>query len=186
MEAKKEQFTRDLFLIFISVAVAVWLVKNGYVRDLLESVRDLGVMGSFLAGMFYVSIFTAAPAAVVLLELTQSMPIWVVAFWAGLGGLFGDLIIFQFMKDNLAEDIKWVLKVTGHKRLFYIFRRKLFRWFVPFIGAIVVASPFPDEIGLAIMGLSKMKLKVFIPMAFILNFLGIYFIVYAAQLVLNL
>ncbi len=181
-EPKKEQFTRDLFFVFVSVGAAVWLTKNGYISDLLEGVRDVGFWGSILAGMFYVSIFTAAPAAAALLEIAQTTPLWVVALGGGLGGLMGDLIIFQFMKDHLAEDIKWVMKKTGHRRLFYLFRRKLFHWFVPFIGAIVVASPFPDEIGLAMMGLSRMRLRVFVPVSFALDFLGVYVLVYLVSL----
>ncbi|KKR47070.1 MAG: hypothetical protein UT80_C0011G0001, partial [Parcubacteria group bacterium GW2011_GWC1_40_13] len=59
------------------------------------------------------------------------------------------------------------------KRLFSIFRPKLFKWLIPFIGALIIASPLPDEAGLAMMGLSKMKTSVFIPISFALNFLGI-------------
>jgi len=36
-----------------------------------------------------------------------------------------------------------------------------------------VISPLPDELGLAMMGLSKMKTSLFIPISFILNSLGI-------------
>ncbi|OGG78335.1 hypothetical protein A3A36_01445 [Candidatus Kaiserbacteria bacterium RIFCSPLOWO2_01_FULL_52_12b] len=54
-----------------------------------------------------------------------------------------------------------------------IFRPRLFKWLIPFVGALIIASPLPDEAGLAMMGLSKMKTSVFIPISFALNFLGI-------------
>ncbi|MDP3800322.1 MAG: hypothetical protein Q8Q90_02755, partial [bacterium] len=53
------------------------------------------------------------------------------------------------------------------------FRKSFLRWFTPFLGALIIASPFPDELGLVLMGLSKTNTKVFIPVSFGLNFIGI-------------
>jgi hypothetical protein len=38
---------------------------------------------------------------------------------------------------------------------------------------LIIASPFPDELGLMLMGLSKTNTKVFILLSFVLNFIGI-------------
>jgi hypothetical protein len=182
-QAKKDQFVRDVFFVAVSICVAVYALKNGYVEAILSALGGYAILGSFFAGMFYVSIFTTAPAAVFLLELSNNNPLWLVALAAGLGGLIGDLLIFKFMEDNLSEDIKWLLSKTGHKRVFYIFKRKMFRWFVPFIGAILVASPLPDELGLALMGFSKLKLRAFIPLSFILDFASVYILVYLVEVI---
>jgi len=50
---------------------------------------------------------------------------------------------------------------------------RLFRWSMVLFGALVIASPLPDEIGLAMMGLSKVKTLLFIPISFSLNAFGI-------------
>src|SRR3989344_6815522 len=137
--------------------------------------RDLGVvaLSIVVAIIFFVSIFTAAPAGVVLFEIAAANSIWEVALFGGIGALIGDLLIFRFIKDSLSRDVRWLIHKTRQERLVSIFHLKMFRWIVPFIGALIVASPLPDEIGLAMMGLSKMKTSVFIPISFTLNFLGI-------------
>ena len=105
--------------------------------------------------------------------MAQTNSILLMAFFGGLGALLGDLIIFCFVKNNLSEDFLYLIKKTKSERLMSIFRLKLFRWLIPLLGAIVVASPLPDELGLMMMGLSKMKTALLIPLSFLLNSLGI-------------
>jgi len=164
---------RDLGIIILSIVIAVILVKTGALKSLLTSTQELKFIGSFMAGIFFVSVFTAAPATVVLAEIAQSNPVFGVAFFGGVGALVGDLVIFRFIKDKLSEDFLYLIKKSKSERLISIFRLKLFRWLISFIGALIVASPLPDELGLAMMGLSKIKTPLFIPLSFSLNFLGI-------------
>lgn len=169
----KNNIMRDLGAIILSVAIAVILAKTGALAGMLTSTQEWEILGSLLAGMFFVSIFTAAPAGVVLFEIAAANSIWEVALFGGIGALIGDLIIFRFIKDSLSEDIYWLIKKTKQDRLFSIFKLKLVRWVVPFLGALMVASPLPDELGLTMMGLSKIKTSAFIPISFLLNFFGI-------------
>ncbi len=164
---------RDLGIIILGIIVAILLVKTGILSELLSSTKDWMPLGSFLAGIFFVSVFTAAPSAVVLFEMARSGSPFEIAVFGGLGALVGDMVIFQFVKNSLSEDIEWFMKRSRGERLVAIFRFKLFRWLVPFMGALIVASPLPDEIGIAMMGLSKMKTALFVPISFSLNTLGI-------------
>jgi hypothetical protein len=173
MKRQNNNLTKDLLIIVFSIAVAILMVKTGALETLLLSTQEVKFLGSFVAGMFFISIFSAAPAGVVLVELARSCPVLEVALWGGLGALVGDLIIFSFAKDRLGEDLSDLVKQATHKKLSSILQLKLFRWTVPFLGALIVASPFPDELGLAMMGLSKMRTSLFIPLSFLLNFLGI-------------
>ncbi|MBI4085598.1 MAG: hypothetical protein HY432_03810 [Candidatus Liptonbacteria bacterium] len=184
MNRQKGNLIRDLGIIVFSIFVAVVLVKTGAVEYLLANAEGSKFLGSFLAGLFFVSIFTVVPAAVVLIEIAKINPVWEVALIGGAGALAGDFIIFQFVRDNLVADIRWLVQKTKQERLVSIFHLKLFRWLVPFVGALVIASPLPDEIGLAMMGLSKMKTAAFIPVSFLLNFLGILIIGLMAKLLI--
>src|SRR3989344_6012320 len=157
MNNHKNNLMRDLGIIILSIVIAVILVKTGALKSLLTSTQELKFIGSFVAGIFFVSVFTAAPATVVFAEIAQSNSIFWVAFFGGIGALVGDLIIFRFIKDRLAEDFLQLIKKTRSERLVSIFKLKLFKWLVPFLGALVIASPLPDEIGLMMMGLSNMK-----------------------------
>lgn len=169
----KMNLLKDLGVIIVSIIIAFISVKTGILTDLLASTQELKFIGSFVAGMFFVSIFTAAPATVVLVEISQSNSVFLVALFGGIGSLVGDLIIFRFIKDRLSNDFLFLINKSDHKRLVSIFRLKLFRWLVPFFGALIIASPLPDELGLAMMGLSKIKTSLFIPLSFLLNFFGI-------------
>jgi hypothetical protein len=183
MKRNKEQnyLMRDLGIVALSFIIAVALVKTRMLDDILFAAQEMKVIGSFLAGMFYISIFTVAPAAVVLAELTQKFSLWEVAFFGGLGALAGDLLIFQFIKNSLARDIFSLLPQPRRRRWSGILKTKLFRWLTPFIGALIIASPLPDEAGLALMGVSRLKMSIFIPLSFILNFLGILAVCLAAM-----
>lgn len=170
---EKNNIMRDLGVVALSIVIAIILAKTGALAGILTSTQEWELLGSLVAGIFFVSIFTAAPAGVVLFEIAVRSSIWEVALFGGIGALIGDLLIFRFIKDSISEDIHWLMRKTKQERLVSIFKPKLFKWVIPFIGALIIASPLPDEAGLAMMGLSKMKTSIFIPISFALNFLGI-------------
>ncbi len=171
-QGEKNNIIRDFLFLVLSIMIAVILVKTGVLTSLLTSTQELRLIGSLIAGIFFVSLFTVAPASVALFEIAATHSIWEVALFGGIGALIGDLIIFRFIKDSVSEDVRWLVRQTKQERVLSIFRPK-FKWLISFVGALIIVSPLPDEIGLAMMGLSKMKTSVFIPTSFILNFLGI-------------
>lgn len=173
MDKQNHILIRDLAVIVFSVVLAIVLAKTGILKNILTATQELKFIGSFAAGAFFASVFTAAPATVVLGKIAQTNSVFLVAFWGGLGALVGDLIIFRFLKDNLAKDIFYLVNKVKTKRLAAIFKLRLFYWLLPLLGALVIASPLPDELGLLLMGLSKIKTLSFIPLSFFLNFSGI-------------
>ena len=181
MSKQKSNLIRDLAIIAFSIIIAVLLAKTGALKELLAATHEWKIFSSLLAGMFFVSVFTAAPAVVVLIKIAQTNSILTVAFFAAIGALIGDLVIYYFIKDSLLKDINWLIKKTGRQRFMSIFRLKIFKWLTPLLGAIIIASPIPDEIGLAMMGFSKMKTAIFIPVSFLLNFFGILIICLVAK-----
>lgn len=181
MTRRAHHLLRDLLIIVFSIFLAIFFAKTGTLEGVLTVTHGWRFVGSFLAGIFFVSIFTAAPASVILVEIAQKNSIFEVALFAAFGAVVGDLLIFRFIKDGLSEDITYLLKKNHNSRLKKIFHLKLFRWLIPFLGALVVASPLPDELGLAMMGFSKMRMSFFLPLSFILNFLGILVIMLIAS-----
>src|SRR3989344_2764118 len=173
MDNHGNNLVRDLGVIVLSILIAIILGKTGILESILVSTQGARFIGSFIAGIFFVSVFTAAPATVALGEIAQSNSVITVAILGGLGALIGDLIIFRFVKDRVSEHFDYLIKISRSERLLSIFKLKLFRWIVPLVGALVIASPLPDEIGVAMLGLSKMKSSYFILLSFILNSAGI-------------
>ena len=173
MPNRKNNLYKDLVIIIASVIIAIFLVRESVLNNFLTTTQGIKFISAFLAGMFFISIFTATPAIVVLAELFKNNQTMETALIAGLGALVGDLIIFRFVKNHIAEDVKYLIEATGLKRVKKIFHLKFFHWLTPFLGAVIIASPLPDELGVSLLGLAKIKLFYFIPLSYVLNFIGI-------------
>lgn len=164
----------DIVLIGASIAVAVFLVRTDALGALLASAQDLELLGSFIAGLFFTSIFTTAPAIVALGGLALAHPLAQVALAGAAGATLGDFLIFRFIRDAFSVHI---LELVSHrhlgKRLGVLLHRRLFRWVSFFVGGLIIASPLPDELGIGLLGFSKMKTPWFIALSLTFNFIGI-------------
>jgi hypothetical protein len=170
----KNYLIQDFIIIVASVIFAVILVKTGFLTKILTSTQELELFGSFIAGMFFTSVFTTAPAIVTLGEIAQVYSILPVAILGALGAVVGDLIILRFFRDRFSEHLMELIKHQGvGKRIRVLLHLKSFRWLTFFIGGLIIASPLPDELGISLLGFSKMKTLWFIPLSFTFNFIGI-------------
>jgi uncharacterized membrane protein YdjX (TVP38/TMEM64 family) len=123
--------------------------------------------------MFFTSVFTTAPAIVVLGQLALHTPLWVVALFGGLGAVVGDYILFLLVREGVSRDVNELMRHAGLRRLRKLFHTKLFHRLLPLIGALILASPLPDELGLAMLGLSDINKDRFLLVSFVMNALGI-------------
>lgn len=172
---------QDLTFLLISITFAVLLVKSGVALEFIQSLDGYKWLGILIAGMFFTSVFTTAPAIALLGEFALSTPAPIVAIIGGAGAVLGDYIIFAFVKDRISKDMKFLFSFSKHKRFAKIFQTRLFKFFLPFLGALIIASPFPDEIGITLLGMSKMKDSRFFLISFVMNTLGILAIGLIAQ-----
>ncbi len=169
----------DDFLMFaFSILVAIILLKTNTIANLLTTTKELEIVSIFVAGMFFTSIFTTAPAMVALAELSQYVDsLWMFAFFGGLGAMVVDVILFEFVKNNFSDHIlDNIKKKRLRHKLAHIFKSKLFRVVSFVIGAIIIASPLPDELGISLMGFSKTKISFFVIVSFVFNFIGIFLV----------
>lgn len=141
-------------------------------------------MGAFIAGVLFVSTFTVATSALVLLTLAETLSPIEIGLIAGLGAVVGDMLIFNLIKDNLANEIEDIYNhVDRDHHLKKLFHSKYFSWSLPVLGAVIIASPLPDEMGISLINLSKMNTLKFIFISYILNSIGIFLIVSASVVV---
>ncbi len=170
MNQTKKNLLIDLAILVLSVIFAIWLGNSVFLEKLLAATSSSEFLASFLGGLFFTSIFTAVPAVVLLGEVSQNTsPIFVSAVGA-LGALLGDMLMFKFLRDRLAKDFYALFDVNIRKSQFRLPR---FRWLVMLVGGLIIASPFPDELGLAILGFSNTKTNLVIPISLLFNFFGI-------------
>jgi hypothetical protein len=174
---------KNLTLLIISLAVAFGVSKFEPFHELLLSFGQLGYVGAFVAGFLFVSSFTVATGAVILLVLAERLSPFEIGIIAGLGAVIGDITIFRFVKDDLITEIKPLYNKFGGEHLTALVHTKYFSWSLPLIGAIIIASPLPDEIGVSLLGLSKMKTYRFLLLSFVLNAVGITTAIYASNFI---
>lgn len=176
---------KNLSVVILSLFIAFLLSRSEVFHLFLLQLGNLGHVGALVAGMLYASVFTVGPGALIILTLAEELSLFEICIIAGLGGLIGDLLIFRFIKDNLTEEIMPIYHHLGGRHLKRMFQTKYTKWLLPIIGALIIASPFPDEVGISLMGISKMKNSYFILVSFTLNVLGIFGIVTASEILIR-
>lgn len=174
---------KNTTLLVLSLVVFFFLVETPRVDNLIRQAGTLGYLGAFIAGIFFVSTFTVAPAAVVLYHLADTLHPLEIAILAGLGAMIGDYIIFNFMKDRVFRELRPYFLKHGRPYIRILYKSPYFAWMAPVFGAFIIASPFPDEVGVGILGLSKIKRWQFFLLSLVLNAAGIFFVVSIARLV---
>ncbi len=181
---KKAAFLQDLLIIGLSIGAAIALVKSELIAHLLTSTKELEFIGSFIAGIFFTSVFTTVPAIVALGEIAQNSSLLATAVLGGMGAVVGDLLIFRFVRDRFSQHLLEIVGIKGGARKMQgLFQRGPLRWVTFLLGGLIIASPLPDELGITLLGFSKMKLSWFIPLAFVFNSIGIFLIGLAARAV---
>ncbi len=172
---------QDAFAIVASVWAAWAIVHFDLVSAALERAGDGVLWASLVAGLFFTSLITTAPAIAVLGELTLEANIFTVALVGALGAVLGDYIIFAFVRDRVSQDAAYLLRGPRFRRMFHIFTQPHFRRVLPVVGALIIASPLPDELGLTLLGFAHIDRRYFFAVSYCMNFLGIVLIGLAAR-----
>lgn len=173
---------RDFLMIAIGIIIAIILSKIGFIDFVVSLFRDYYILASFIAGIFFTSAFTIAPSSVALVHIAQNSPIGGVVVWGALGAVSGDLILFFFIKDRFSEDLKKSIRPSTIKHIFHSFHFGFLKWLSPLLGALIIASPLPDELGITLLGMSKVRTTVLIPVSFLMNMIGLYFLIQFSHL----
>lgn len=164
-------------ILILSLVLLYVFADYPFIKNFISSIGALGYLGAFITGIFFVSIFTVAPASVILFDLVNTLNPILVAILAGFGTVLGDYLIFSFLRDKLFNELKPLFYKFGGTLLKKLFLTPYFSWLIPIFGAVIIASPLPDETGITMLGLSKVKIWQFLLITFLLNSAGIFILV---------
>ena len=164
-----------------SVVCAALIIYSGVVHTLIISTANFAYVGSFIAGLFFTSILTTAPATAVLGALSLEVPLWSIALFGAVGAVCGDYVLFWLIRDQISKDVEYLVLHSGLKRFQALFKTRLFHRLLPFVGALIIASPLPDELGLALLGISNVRPERFMLISFVMNYIGILMIGFVAR-----
>ncbi|MEK7068314.1 MAG: hypothetical protein AAB964_00685 [Patescibacteria group bacterium] len=166
----------DVGILLASIIAAIAILETNAVEVVLGLAGADVALASFFSGLFFTSMATTAPAMAVLGELSLEGNLFVVAVFGGLGAVIGDYLIFIFVRDRVSEDIAHLMTSRTLARYRALFRRRTFKRVLPFIGGFIIASPLPDELGLALLGMSHLRTSRFAIISFCFNAGGIFII----------
>ena len=179
IQARRE-LAKDCLLILFGAGIALALAQIGVISGIVNLFGG-NAIAAFVAGLFFTSAFTIAPASVALAQISQSMPTPALALWGALGAMCGDLILFFFIRDRFVDDVRRSFKPSFWKHVGASFHLGFLKWIAPLVGALIIASPLPDEFGLTLMGISRTRLIILIPISFLMNMLGICALIWFAH-----
>ncbi|MBA3757460.1 hypothetical protein H0X09_01180 [Candidatus Saccharibacteria bacterium] len=172
---------KNTFLFATGLILFFFLLTIPQVDSFIKSIGTLGLIGAFIVGFFFVLTYTAVPAGYVLFELAKHNNPLEVAVIAAIGAMLGDYIIFRFIRDKVIEELRPYLLKLNTPKVKHLFKTPYFAWMLPISGALIIASPLPDEVGVGMLGASKMSNHRFLLLAYLLNAVGILFIVLLAR-----
>lgn len=169
-------------LLAITLIAFYFIAQHPQIDLLIRELSSYGYVGAFIAGVFFVSAYTVAPAGFVLFELGNYLNPFEIAIFGGLGAMIGDYLIFRFVKDRLYEELQPHFRWVG----WFSRRRKkqpslLLKLLMPTLGAIIIISPLPDEVGVSMLGLARMNGPMFLGLTYVLNAAGILTLALIAQ-----
>ena len=148
-----------------------------------DTLFSLSYFGTLIAGIFFAYGFTAAPATIFLILLAENENIFLSALIGGIGAMIGDYLIFKLIRHSFHDEIE---KLKNEKIIKYINQKSpslVKKYFLPVIAGFIIASPFPDEMGVALLATSKIiSSRIFFVISFLLNTIGIFIILWLSQI----
>ncbi len=170
----KASHVSHALLFSAGMAVAVIIGQSGILEHVLQWSTSFTFLAAFVAGFFFTSLLTITPAGVLFYQMfSAGAPLLPVALVGAAGAMLGDVILLKFLKTNLTDELVSFVRAHTSKHAKRMWRFRWFSWAMLIGGALIIASPLPDELGIALMGVGDIKPKVFLPLSFSMNALGI-------------
>lgn len=167
----------------LSLCIAWYLLKSGVLNNLVSSILPIKFLADFIAGALYASFLTTPIALAMLIILSPSNNPIIIALIGGIGASLVDLLLVKFLRNEKKE-----VNLVSHELHLERINKFLAKWnlqfITPFLGAIIIISPFPDELGLLLMGASKLKYSQVAVITYILNVIAILLITIPANLLI--
>lgn len=184
MDPKLKKLIFKTLIFAFSLSLAWWLIGSGIFSNLVHMLLPLKFVAEFISGIFYVSFLTAPISVAMLLVLADINNPILTALLAGFGAAFGDLVIVKFFKEKLVKDVDLISRELQLKKVNNFLIKWKLDFLTPLLGAIIIASPLPDELGLMLLGASNLSYREIAILTYTLNTAGILLIVVPINLFL--
>ncbi|MBI2545133.1 MAG: hypothetical protein HYW22_00855 [Candidatus Aenigmarchaeota archaeon] len=189
----------NLILLTASFVAAYFILSTDSILQFINQLGYLGYPASFFGGLLFTYGITTPIATAFLFNLSKDLNPFYVAFIGAFGAVISDYLIFKFVRSKLLKEIKLlsreieninspILSLFKPEQRFIVnlwrdvSKSKIWHSIIPVIAGFIIASPLPDEIGIALFGAIKFPTKNFLFVSYTLNFTGILMIGYSVKL----
>ncbi len=177
-----------LLILCLCTAAAYALYAAGGLHWLDDISTGGEYVAIFIGGLLFSFGFTSPFGIGVFLELGHKVHPVLGGVIGGIGSLIADLIIFEIMRFELFHDemfrirssriVTWAHGVLHHEK----FPEKIRKYLLWSFAGIVIASPLPDEFGVALVSsLTDIRARSFAALCFTFNTAGIILFLYASK-----
>ncbi len=177
-----------LLLLGLCIVAAYWIYAVGGLRW-LDTISSGGeYLAIFIGGLLFSFGFTTPFGIGVFLEIGYKVNPVLGGLLGGFGALLADLVIFEIMHFELFHDelhqirsskiALWLHGILHHEK----FPKKLKKYILWSFAGIIIASPLPDEFGVALVSsLTDIRTRSFAIMCFTFNTTGIILLLLASR-----
>ena len=177
-----------LLCLGMCMGAAYVLYQIGMFEWLDGRFHGFGYGGAFGAGLLFSYGFTTPFAIAAFVQMASEVNPWLAAPLAGLGALLSDLVIFELLRlSAFGREIERLGNTGFVSRIHAMIHHETVpeharRFLLWSLAALVIASPLPDEIGVAMLSTTtRMTERSFTVLCFAVNTAGILAILLLAQ-----
>lgn len=167
--------------VLISIFIAIYLLQNQTFKDWVLHLGSFEYIGVLISGMMFVSSFTVAISIAIFAILSENIHPMAIGLIGGVGAVMGDYLVFKLVRSRLSEEITTLFGEENISYIKTVLRSKYISWTLPIIGVAIIASPLPDELGVSLLGISRMSEARFILISYLSNSVGILMIASVAK-----
>ncbi len=177
---------RNLVFIFLSTALAIYMLKSPEAANLIEHSGNMGYLGAFIAGLFFSSFFTVPIAAVALMLLGKTLDPLLIAVIGAFGAMIADFLMFRLVRksiDNLSQEMMELkIFIERHNSVHFNPKNRILHelkiHMAPILAGLIIASPLPDELAIGILGAAHYDKNKMLLLSYVANFIGVFALAY--------
>jgi hypothetical protein len=152
---------RNVLLLFFGLLLTYILYRSSFFSNLVSQLVRFGYLGGLLGGFLFSSTLTAIIGLLLVLSLVPHLNLFGLVSAAALGAVIGDIIIFYLIRNKIDHDSSFAPQLFTRYHLTKLFHSRYFSWTLPIIGALIIMSPLPDELGISLFSVSHVPVEEF-------------------------
>ncbi len=169
---------------FLAALILSFYIISSYdPKVLADQSLIIKLLLATLSGIFYTSFLTAPLAVILFVILAGTSNIYLITLFGGIGSVIGDLLILKFFR-SIFRSFSFLRHIGSFKTVKKILKSLHLDLLGMLLGMIIIASPFPDELGLVLLGASSLSYFKLTVLTLTLNSIGILIILLTAKALL--